>query len=134
MNLKNFIRSIPDYPKRGILFRDITTLIKDEKAFKETIDQNLYERTIFSPVPLNEAREILSKLHFTNYLQSRDVRGYKRFPTNWSPGSGKDIPKLNKITHNLSSSFKTDNYEYNELYLIFIKKIKDCNWSINRKF
>ena len=30
MNLKNFIRSIPDYPKKGILFRDITTLIKNE--------------------------------------------------------------------------------------------------------
>ena len=39
MNLKDYIRSIPDYPKKGILFRDITTLIKDEKAFKETIDQ-----------------------------------------------------------------------------------------------
>ena len=39
MNLKDFIRSIPDYPKKGILFRDITTLIKDEKAFTETIDQ-----------------------------------------------------------------------------------------------
>ena len=39
MNLKDFIRSIPDYPKKGILFRDITTLIKDEKAFSETIDQ-----------------------------------------------------------------------------------------------
>ena len=39
MNLKNFIRSIPDYPKKGILFRDITTLIKDEKAFAESIDQ-----------------------------------------------------------------------------------------------
>ena len=39
MNLKDFIRSIPDYPKKGILFRDITTLIKDEKAFKETINQ-----------------------------------------------------------------------------------------------
>ena len=39
MNLKDFIRSIPDYPKKGILFRDITTLIKDEKAFAETIDQ-----------------------------------------------------------------------------------------------
>ena len=39
MNLKNFIRSIADYPKKGILFRDITTLIKDEKAFKETINQ-----------------------------------------------------------------------------------------------
>jgi len=39
MNLKNFIRSIHDYPKKGILFRDITTLIKDEKAFGESINQ-----------------------------------------------------------------------------------------------
>ena len=39
MDLKDFIRSIPDYPKKGILFRDITTLIKDENAFAETIDQ-----------------------------------------------------------------------------------------------
>jgi adenine phosphoribosyltransferase len=39
MNLKDFIRSIPDYPKKGILFRDITTLIKDAKAFNETINQ-----------------------------------------------------------------------------------------------
>ena len=39
MNLKDFIRSIPDYPKKGILFRDITTLIKNEKAFAECINQ-----------------------------------------------------------------------------------------------
>ena len=39
MNLKSYIRSIPDYPKKGILFRDITTLIKNEKAFAESIDQ-----------------------------------------------------------------------------------------------
>ncbi|MDA8569929.1 adenine phosphoribosyltransferase [Candidatus Pelagibacter bacterium] len=39
MNLKEYIRSIPDYPKKGILFRDITTLIKDENAFAETIEQ-----------------------------------------------------------------------------------------------
>ena len=39
MNLKNFIRSVPDYPKKGILFRDITTLIKDENAFADTINQ-----------------------------------------------------------------------------------------------
>ena len=39
MNLKEHIRSIQDYPKKGILFRDITTLIKNEKAFKECIDQ-----------------------------------------------------------------------------------------------
>ena len=39
MDLKKYIRSISDYPKKGILFRDITTLIKNEKAFIETIDQ-----------------------------------------------------------------------------------------------
>ena len=39
MDLKDYIRSIPDYPKKGILFRDITTLIKHEKAFASCIDQ-----------------------------------------------------------------------------------------------
>ena len=39
MDLKKHIRSIPDYPKKGILFRDITTLIKNADAFKETINQ-----------------------------------------------------------------------------------------------
>ena len=39
MDLKDYIRSIKDYPKKGILFRDITTLIKDEVAFEKTINQ-----------------------------------------------------------------------------------------------
>ena len=39
MNLKDYIRSIKDYPKKGILFRDITTLIKNEKAFVKCIDE-----------------------------------------------------------------------------------------------
>ena len=39
MNLKDYIRSIPDYPKKGILFRDITTLIKNENAFTQAIDE-----------------------------------------------------------------------------------------------
>ena len=39
MDLKDYIRSIQDYPKKGILFRDITTLIKNEKAFNECINQ-----------------------------------------------------------------------------------------------
>ena len=38
MNLKDHIRSIQDYPKKGILFRDITTLIKNNAAFTHTID------------------------------------------------------------------------------------------------
>ena len=39
MDLKKHIRSIPDYPKKGILFRDITTLIKSAEAFKFTNDK-----------------------------------------------------------------------------------------------
>ena len=39
MNLKDHIRSIQDYPKKGILFRDITTLIKNEKAFTKCINE-----------------------------------------------------------------------------------------------
>jgi len=45
MDLKKYIRSIPDYPKKGILFRDITTLIKDKEAFKYTVDK-IAEMTI----------------------------------------------------------------------------------------
>ena len=39
MDLKKYIRSIPDYPKKGILFRDITTLIKSPEAFNFAIDK-----------------------------------------------------------------------------------------------
>ena len=39
MDLKEYIRSIQDYPKKGIIFRDITTLIKNEKAFTYCINQ-----------------------------------------------------------------------------------------------
>ena len=39
MNLKDHIRAVKDYPKKGILFRDITTLIKNEKAFAKCIDE-----------------------------------------------------------------------------------------------
>ena len=39
MDLKDYIRSIKDYPKKGILFRDITTLVKNETAFEESINQ-----------------------------------------------------------------------------------------------
>ena len=47
MNLKDHIRSIKDYPKKGILFRDITTLIKNEKAFAKCIDEITYRSNKF---------------------------------------------------------------------------------------
>jgi len=47
MDLKEHIRSIQDYPKKGVLFRDITTLIKNENAFSECIDQIVERSKIF---------------------------------------------------------------------------------------
>tara|TARA_X000001036_G_scaffold399155_1_gene402571 strand:+ start:972 stop:1499 length:528 start_codon:yes stop_codon:yes gene_type:complete len=58
MDLKKHIRSIPDYPKKGILFRDITTLIKDAKAFKYTNDMiiELAKKIEFDKVAAIESR------------------------------------------------------------------------------
>ena len=38
-DLKNIIRNVPDFPKKGIVFRDITTLIADKDAFKFVVDK-----------------------------------------------------------------------------------------------
>lgn len=38
MSLKKKIRTIPDFPKKGIMFRDITTLLKDPDGFREAVD------------------------------------------------------------------------------------------------
>ena len=39
MDLKTAVRTIPDYPKPGIMFRDITTLLADARAFRRAIDE-----------------------------------------------------------------------------------------------
>ena len=39
MELKDTIRAIEDYPKKGVIFRDITTLLKDKEAFKKAVDE-----------------------------------------------------------------------------------------------
>jgi adenine phosphoribosyltransferase len=49
--IKNLIRTIPNYPKDGIMFRDITTLLKDPQGFKKVIDV-LSERYKNSPVDI----------------------------------------------------------------------------------
>ncbi len=58
MDLKKHIRSIPDYPKKGILFRDITTLIKNASAFKYTNDRiiELAKNIDFDKVSAIESR------------------------------------------------------------------------------
>ena len=58
MDLKKHIRSIPDYPKKGILFRDITTLIKIAEAFKYTNDKiiEIAKKVEFDKVAAIESR------------------------------------------------------------------------------
>ena len=58
MDLKKYIRSIPDYPKKGILFRDITTLIKDPDAFKFSVDKiiQISKKIQFDKVSAIESR------------------------------------------------------------------------------
>ena len=58
MDLKKHIRSIQDYPKKGILFRDITTLIKNTQAFKFTKDKivELAKKIEFDKVAAIESR------------------------------------------------------------------------------
>lgn len=51
MDLKQRIRNIPDFPKKGILFRDITTLLKDAEGFGYVIDK-LAARYKDSPVDM----------------------------------------------------------------------------------
>ncbi len=39
MDLKKYIRTIPDFPQKGVMFRDITTLLKEPMVFRYTVDQ-----------------------------------------------------------------------------------------------
>ena len=60
MKLEKAIRSIPNYPKKGILFRDITTLLEDKKAFNNTI---------------KEMKQVSKKLSFTK-IAAIESRGF----------------------------------------------------------
>jgi adenine phosphoribosyltransferase len=61
MNLKSLIRDVPDFPKPGIVFKDITTLIKDGDAFKDACQQmaEKYKNTQVDKVVSIEARGFL---------------------------------------------------------------------------
>ncbi len=93
-----------------LLLRDWNTeQIKDLQCISK---QNLYERTVLSPLlSIDEARKLLDKGEFTNYLLTRDVRGYRRKETDWYPGSGKDIPQLFNYVFNNEADYKSKNFD-----------------------
>ena len=39
LNLEEYVSSVPDFPKEGILFRDVTSIIQNGEAFRQTVDQ-----------------------------------------------------------------------------------------------
>ena len=101
-----------------LLLRDWNT--EQIKELQMTSKHNLYERTVLSPLlSINEARELLDKEEFTNFLLTRDVRGYRRKETDWYPGSGKDIPKLFNFVFNNDSDYKSKNFD------IIFKKLEN---------
>jgi len=68
---------------------------------------NLYERTLLSPIfSIDEARDEFDKERYFRYLNTRNVRGFRREKTEWSPGSGKNIPKLDNFTFNNKSQYQ----------------------------
>ena len=71
MDLKKHIRSIPDYPKKGILFRDITTLIKNADAFKYTNDKiiEISKKIEFDKVAAIESRGFVFASAVSYYLK-----------------------------------------------------------------
>ena len=75
-------------------------------------NNNLYERTVLSPLlEIDEARNILEKIEFTNFLQTRNVRGYKREVSTWYPGSGEPIPNLFNFSSETHSDYKSPKFD-----------------------
>ena len=97
MDLKKYIRSIPDYPKKGILFRDITTLIKNPDAFNFSIDKIV---------------EISKKIKFDNEILHRS-KVIKHFLD--------DNKKLTRTEKDFKSVYKK--IKRNKKYFISIKDI-----------
>ena len=96
------IEEVVEYLKYGIsdlLLRDWSSAQIDELQNIE--GYNFYERTLLSPIfSIDEAREEFNKERYFRYLNTRNVRGFRREKTDWSPGSGKKLPELNNFVFN----------------------------------
>jgi adenine phosphoribosyltransferase len=100
--LKKYIRNIPDFPKPGILFRDITTLLKDKKAFKLAIEalSNKYKNKKIDAVVAVEARGFILGGAIAQTIGAGFVPVRKK---------GKLPSKTNSVTYNLE--YGTDTLE-----------------------
>lgn len=94
IDLKEYIRNIPDFPKAGILFRDITTLLKDKDAFRASIDALIkkYKNKKIDKVVAIEARGFILGGAIAHALKAGFVPVRKRGKLPW---------KTNSITYDL---------------------------------
>ena len=82
-----------------LLFRDWSS--EQILELQKVEGLNFYERTLLSPIfSIDEARIEFDKERFFRFLKTRNVRGFRRKETSWSPGSGKNIPNLNNFVFN----------------------------------
>lgn len=102
INLRDYIRNIPDFPKSGILFRDITTLLKDKKAYKLAVNTlvSRYKDKKIDVVVAVEARGFILGGVIAYKLGAGFVPVRKK---------GKLPAKTNSVTYNLE--YGTDTLE-----------------------
>ena len=70
MDLKKHIRNVKDFPKPGIMFRDITTLLINPEAFAYTLDQ-LLEFTKGKQINKTELLQVMERVRWNCYLIQR---------------------------------------------------------------
>lgn len=105
MQLKKCIRDIPDFPKAGILFRDITTLLKNKKAFKEAVNAlvNKFKNKGVDVVLAVEARGFILGGAIAHKLGAGFIPVRKKGKLPW---------KTNSVTYELE--YGTDTLEIHE--------------------
>ena len=81
-DLKSFIRDIPDFPKKGIIFKDITTLLNNAAAFKKAMD-------------LLVKRYRTEKIDYVVAVESRGLFLVRFWPTNWAPALFRCVKRAN---------------------------------------
>ncbi|MEW6101955.1 MAG: adenine phosphoribosyltransferase [Candidatus Omnitrophota bacterium] len=101
-DLGKFIRKIPDFPKAGILFRDITTLLKDKKAFRKAVDSlaNKFRNKKIDKVVAVEARGFIFGAALAYKIGAGFVPVRKKGKLPW---------KTNSVTYDLE--YGTDTLE-----------------------
>ncbi|MFZ2356256.1 MAG: adenine phosphoribosyltransferase [Candidatus Omnitrophota bacterium] len=101
-DFKKYIRNIPDFPKPGILFRDITTLLNDKKAFKQAVNAlaDKYKNKKIDAIVAVEARGFILGGALAHKLNAAFVPVRKKGKLPW---------KTNSVTYELE--YGTDTLE-----------------------